>query len=300
MMLPMIKMMMDESHSATWESGPPFWMRQLWDTVLKLLVEKVPDRDVEFPDYFDNIHGPLAVKYREPFYTYGTKKLKFKGYSRPLKPEDKVGLCLHQTGVNFGTSRRRRAFWRKVIDNDAETVIAHGFVIPEDEEGKQKLAERIALHERFWKVPYHFVALANGDILYNNDVRSYTWHGNKANRSTLGVAVVGHFPGLEKNRKSSHTEVDDFFLATMRACMRLAMLKSREEGCLVEDLTAHRVYSARRTNDPGEYIWKHVAIPAMDAYNLSVSYDRKVGSGREIPNLWDKNSPYNWYGKKVG
>ena len=292
-------MMVEESHSATWESGPPFWMRQLWDKVLKLLVEKLPEKDEQFPDYFDNIHGPLAVKYRKPFYKYGNKTLMFKGYSRPLRPEDKIGICLHQTGVEFGTSRWRRSFWRKVIDNDPATVRAHGFVIPEDEEGKQKLAERIALHERFWEVPYHFVALPNGDILYNNDVRSYTWHGNKANRTTLGVAVAGHFPGLEKNRKSSHTKADDFFLETMRACMRLAVLKSREEGCPIEDLTAHRVYSAGRTNDPGEYIWKNVAIPATEAYNLVVSYARKVGSGRQIPNLWDKRSPYNWYGKKV-
>lgn len=300
MMLRMIDIMIEESNPATWESGPPFWMRRLWDKVLKLMVEKLPEKAERFPDYFDNIHGPLAAKYRKPFYKYGNKTLMFKGYSKPLRPEEKTGICLHQTGVEFGTSRRRRAFWRKVIDSDPETVRAHGFFIPEDEEGKQKLAERIALHERFWVVPYHFVGLPNGDILYNNDVRSYTWHGNKSNRRTLGVAVAGHFPGLEKNRRSTHTKSDDFILGTMQACMRLAVLKGREEGCPIEDLTAHRVYSAGRTNDPGEHIWKNVAIPATEAYNLVVSYDRKVGSGRQIPNLWDENSPYDWYGKKIG
>lgn len=299
MMLSTIKAMAELDSPEAWESGPPFWMRRVLDRILKLFIEKLPERADQFPEYFDNIHGPLAKKYREPFYKYGGKMLKFKGYRSPLNPEAKEGLCLHQTGAEFGTSRWRRSFWRKVIDKDPETVTAHGFEIPDDEEGKQKLAERIALHERFWKVPYHFVALPNGDILYNNDVRSYTWHGNRANKKTLGVAVVGHFPGLEKNRKPSHTKVDDFFLSTMRKCMRLAVLKSREEGCPIEDLTAHRVYSAGRINDPGEYIWKHVAIPSMDEYSLTSDYGRKVDSGRPIPQDWDPKSPYDWYGNIV-
>jgi hypothetical protein len=300
MMVKMIESVIEDKASATWESGAPFWVRQMVDRFRKLVFEKLPDRADQFPEYFDNINGPLALKYREPFYQNGSQMLKFKGYTKKLSPEEKVGVCVHQTAIEFGTSSYRRKFWRKIIDVDASTVIQHGFVIPEDEEGKSKLAERIALHERFWKVPYHFVGLKNGDVLYNNEVTSYTWHGNLANKSTLGVAIEGHFPGLEKNRAPKHTVADQFFLDTMHACLRLSVLKSRELGCPIGDCTAHRVYSSSRVGDPGELIWKEVVIPAIERYNLKVDYDRVVKSGRQIPREWDASSPYNWYGKRIG
>ena len=58
---------------------------------------------------------------------------------------------------------------------------------------------------------------------------------------------------------------------------------------------AHRQSKDTRIADPGEEIWKKVAIPWMN--NLGI-YDRscvkhdkeyKLGSGRPIPKEWDSN-----------
>ena len=99
---------------------------------------------------------------------------------------------MHITAVEFGTSSRQRRRWAERI---SAGEIADGVVdryrqgVADDD----AVAERMALHERFWPVTYHWVALRNGDVLFNNAAERYTYHGNRSNRFALGISIEADF-----------------------------------------------------------------------------------------------------------
>jgi hypothetical protein len=176
-------------------------------------------------------------------------------------------IVLHQTAVKFGTTKRNR----------------------------DKYGERLALHRRFYKVPYHCVALLNGDVLWNNEIDRYTYHGNSSNARSLGVAVEGSFPGLESKRKPKHHAIDDFLIATARAAVKLMLLKAEEAGANVTHIQAHRNYSSGRVGDPGERLWREVALRA----GLVVDGELAAGGGRPIPTEWQAGALYDYRGRRL-
>jgi len=168
-----------------------------------------------------------------------------------------VGICIHQTAVEYGVSKRQ-----------IEAEIRAGEQVP----------VQAALHHRFYKVPYHVVALRCGDILYNNDFWRYTYHGNGCNSFTLGLAIEGKYPG------SSWT---GFNVETAREALRFAVNKGREEGCPISLVTSHRQWSKNRKNDPGRQIWSDVVIPLLSELNLELD-PRFGGGGNAVPDEWSE------------
>lgn len=278
--------------------GQPLWIRQLvsW---LKLSsgFEQEPPVEEEWPDFFDNTDGIGLVK-RELFYkSKGGVLLPFKGRPSPVEVETKIGLEAHITGCNFGTSKRARKFWRGLIDSGD---------IPEDVwklygQTPKAAAQRMALHARFWKVPYHWVGLRNGDVIHNNDISRYTYHGNGGNGLLVGVSLEGNYKGVDPKGRAanSYHGYTEHIIETGRTTLRLATNHSRDLGAPIEWLYAHRQYSGGRTGDPGEGWWKEIGIPVAKEMDLKINYGFKHSSGKKIPVEWDENGLVDFRGRPI-
>lgn len=273
-----------------------FWLRQLVAFLNQTTgIEKLPPREKEWPDFFDSTDGIGPVK-RKLFYKHSSGvMLPYKGRPSLLEPDQKVGVEAHITAVAFGTTSRARKFWVGLIDSgEIPDSIWQKFG-----ETPTEAAQRMALHQRFWKVPYHWVGLLNGDILHNNDIERYTYHGNGGNKLLVGVSLEGSYPGLEKDRKKKHHGYDEHTILTGRGALRLSVKTSRDQGAPIEWLYAHRQYSGGRIGDPGEGWWKEIGLPVADEMDLKVNYDFKHGSGKKIPQEWDENGLVDYRGRPI-
>ena len=278
------------------------WVRHLVSWARLATVETEPERAQGWPDFFDNTEGIGPVK-RTLFYKDKRSGilLPFKGYAKPVPAEKKIGVEAHITAVPFGTTKSARAFWRKQIEQGLipEPVVqlyAVGFD-PGQPDWTERTAERMALHQRFWEVPYHYIALLNGDVLKNNQGSRYTFHGNGGNLPLVGVSLEGNYPGLEKNRKPKHNGYDEHTILTGRASVRLAVLDNRDQGSPIEALFAHRQYSKGRIGDPGEGWWREIGIPISQELHLERRVAFTHGSGRQVCREWDHTGQVDYFGR---
>jgi hypothetical protein len=234
-----------------------FWIRRLI-ALARSTVEKTPEQAQGWPDFFDNTEGIGGVQ-RTLFYKDKRSgiMLPYKGTPKPVDVTRKIGVEAHITAVAFGTTKRARAFWKKQLLSG---------VIP--------------------------VGLLNGDLLYNNQITRYTYHGNGGNGPLVGVSAEANLPGLERwpadKRPRKYHDLDEHFILTNRATVRLAVTHSRDLGAPIEALYAHRQYSGGRLGDPGEGWWKEIGIPLSVELNLERRVTFKHGSGNEICREWDE------------
>lgn len=258
-----------------------------------------PETPSTFPRYFDNWDGELARRYRERVYQHESSGTWLDWTGRPgdVDLSQRTHVCCHITAVTFGTSASRRRAWLTRVEQgeiSPETLAAYGY----DAANPTACATRMALHERFWKVAYHWVGLLNGDILFNNAPSRYTYHGNRSNRFALGVSAEAVLPGREAGRTSSHTAVTESFIETNRLTLRYAITTARDLGAPIQHATAHRCFSMQREGDPGEAYWKNVAIPVCRDLDVDIDYEL-VDGGRPIPRDWDPGSPFDWKGTRL-
>lgn len=247
--------------------------------------------------HFNNVDGWIASNYRKPFYDRHGKMLPFKGRVRPASREDRTHIGCHITAVEFGTSKRRRDFWLKVIKSG---VIPADVFARYDLGDDLKTAERIALHERFWTVPYHVVGLVNGDVLHNNDLLDYTFHGNYLNDEAIGVSAEASLPGLEKDyRKGKHTKVDDFWVQTNRKAFQVAYELAMDRNLPIVGVRCHRQASAGRLGDPSEQYYRLVLRPMAERLRLTIDVDYSVGTGNPICQEWDERGLVDYRGRPL-
>jgi hypothetical protein len=163
-----------------------------------------------------------------------------------------TGVCLHQTACNMGTRPAR-------YDGTGSHVVVTGGQI-------------IWLHD--WT---HRVVAASG------------W-----NDATVSIEINGLFAGVEGDprtvwddpstpgREQAMALDERDVLATLDV---LRWMKREIPGLRV--IVAHRQASADRRNDPGEAIWRRVAIPARAEVGLVTPNEFTLGDGLPIPNEWD-------------
>lgn len=221
-----------------------FWWRRVVE-YLRLLEEQ--KRQAEWPDFFDNArekfrNGPGREVWRDV--------------------EGVTTVCVHQTGCEFGFSKKLA----KVL------MLEYGIT--------QEEADRMALHHRFYKTPYHVLALRNGDVLWNNDPRWYTYGGRRCNSFSIHLAIEGLYPS------GKNSPWDEFMIATAQDAFTLAVNKSRSLGCNIRAVTAHRVWSGSRLLDPGEAIWHDAIAPKMGELSLIESMAGPDDGGKRIPDGW--------------
>jgi hypothetical protein len=84
-------------------------------------------------------------------------------------------------------------------------------------------------------------------------------------------------------------------MRSTRMLVRWIVIDGLRRGWTINKLVAHRQSSLDRQNDPGEAIWKQVALPLQNELGMS---DGGMGfhiGGRPIPTKWNPNyrrTPY--------
>lgn len=198
-----------------------------------------------------------------------------KGKPGKLRDPSKVHtIVLHQTAVRFGASSRNIA-----------------------KHGRQR-----AIHMRFYDVACHTASLRNGDVLYVNGLREYVWHGNVANRYSVGLEVEGHYEGRVGAglRKGKTPDVlDAQTIDGARRALRFTYEEGLRLGMPLKWIQPHRNYSPSRRNDPGEGLWREVALWGVCELGLQVDYDVARNDGRPVPTEWDEAALFDWRGRKL-
>lgn len=174
--------------------------------------------------------------------------------------EHVTGVCLHQTACNMG--------------------------------------ERV---ERYDAIAVHFVVLRSGRVLWMANMDEVLIHGNGWNNQCVGIEIDGLYAGLEGADRLRTTwddpttptreqpqDVTPEAMAAARELVRWICGEVATNGGLVRALVAHRQSSSSRENDPGEAIWKAVALPLHAELGLTDGgIGFTLGDGLPIPERWD-------------
>ena len=208
-----------------------------------------------------------------------TKKAK----RQPRKLETIDTIVLHQTGVKFGVGKK----------------------------AVEQYGQRVALHRRFYDVACHVAALMNGDVLLVNPWDRYVLHGHSSNRFSIGIEIEGLYPGIEDNANTvaGKAEANELTLRTIgaaRKAVKIAVEQCRELGAPITKLAAHRQFHGSRITDPGQGIWREVALWAAKELDLTIDYDLAATnktdarkSGRRIPKVWDPSARADYRGRDL-
>ena len=140
----------------------------------------------------------------------------------------------------------------------------------------------------------HFGITQEGLLIQVNPCTDMIWHAQGLSRTTIGIEIEGNYPGLIDNCKT-------LWKGGGPACsLNAAMLEAAEQLFAIltaefatnnvewEYTRAHRQSKNTRTADPGEEIWKLIAMPWMIRNgSTDGGSDFKRGSGKPIPKQWN-------------
>ncbi len=236
----------------------------------------------------DVIEHLLSDSHVEPTEVDSTKKDKLffdvtgdhallKGRKTPRNPESVHTIVLHQTAITFGATK-------KLIERY----------------GSKEAARRT----RFHNVACHVAALTTGEVLYVNRLPAYVWHANVANRFSVGIEVEGLYAGVEGRastiwRGRAPTKRSEATIDAARRAVQFTLEEGLRLGMPLRWIMPHRCYAKGRRADPGEMLWKEVALWAVDNLGLRARYDVAQNGGRPIPLEWDPSALYDYAGKPL-
>jgi len=186
-------------------------------------------------------------------------------------PSSVSGIMLHQTGVWYGVSA-------------AQVAAAGG-------------DRHAALHNRGLNIACHCVAFDGKDAglecghgVATAPLRWYCYQANAANSESLGLEIEGNYPGLVTPGCVMPSER---VINAARDAVRYMVEQGRREGMPIRYVWAHRQSSATRRSDPGEALWKAVALDyAVSDLGLETQPTRTWGDGNPIPVAWGGVSTY--------
>lgn len=171
------------------------------------------------------------------------------------------------------------------------------------------------------RIGVHHVVLRNGVSVWSNPYNVMMPHAQRVfNASDVGIEVDGYFAGVEGDLRTfwrpktkpdrmplgaSQPQID----AAIETCAFIISEVARHGG-RIRYIHAHRQTSSSRTSDPGELVWKSIAIPVMQKFDLSyggpgffiptranrVERDAhsSAGPGRPIPREWDPTGQHTY------
>lgn len=265
---------------ATWEALRQFaadeelsWNPEVPPNVLGAVesVEPEPPPPWEPPD--DYLTDVPVVDVREHLREPQEKARVIAGRTVMRPAHTVTGITLHQTAVEYRITERmlRRA--------DGEFERAHAL--------------------RVQRAACHLMALQEGFVAWTRPLRSWVYHANALNRSTIGIEVEGNYAGIAGDPSTAWSgqaysgPVTEQTIRAARKALLVAVTEGRRLGMPIEHLWAHRQSSGMRRNDPGEEIWRNVALEyGMEELGLKVHPEETFGSpssgqGHPIPSAWD-------------
>ncbi|EDM74546.1 N-acetylmuramoyl-L-alanine amidase, family 2 [Plesiocystis pacifica SIR-1] len=179
-----------------------------------------------------------------------------------LHPPEVDSIVLHQTAVKFGAK------------------------------------DELALARRCLKTACHVMAFHDGFIVQPTPIDWYLYHADALNKRSLCIEVDGNYPGLMggkiKNDKAE-TPLTEAVIKAARAGVKLLVEAGRAEGMRIEYIYAHRQTDSWRRADPGEALWRKVALEyAVDVLGLKTRpaefFEKKDNrTGKPIPTNWDRD-----------
>jgi hypothetical protein len=174
-----------------------------------------------------------------------------------------TGITLHQTACDFGHEKPDR--W--------DTLHAH---VGASREGKV-----------FWVHDFEFVV----------------YHGNELNGFTVGLECEGNYPGVVGDHSSvwqpgggSMMSATPELVNAAQEAIEWICATVAAHGGKVTNLYAHRQTAGSRRADPGEELWKQVALPVLSRLSLTDGGSTfKIDNGRPIPQAWNPAYTGNAY-----
>lgn len=162
------------------------------------------------------------------------------------------------------------------------------------------MGERI---ERYDTIGAHFAVLRSGRVLRMADEDRLIYHGHGWNNQCVGIEVNGLYAGVEGDLRTvwddpttpyreQPQQVTETAMESTRQLVRWICENVRRHGGAVKVLCAHRQAVDSRRNDPGEAIWKQVALPLHAELGLSDG-----GPGFKLPNSTGSAIPEVWGGE---
>lgn len=145
----------------------------------------------------------------------------------------------------------------------------------------------------------HLGITRSGKIIWVHDFNQIVYHGNRWNAGTVGIEIDGGYEGVDGDPKTfwgggplkSPTKLTDETVAASCAAIRWVCEFIGRHGGAVSKIVAHRQSSMSRRNDPGEAIWRRVALPMVKELGFDrEKYDGGPGfeiGGRPVPGAWD-------------
>lgn len=205
-------------------------------------------------------------------------------------------IVIHVTGVHggFGVSKRLRKRWERTVEiGRVDTdLVAQLVEARANRFGDGKLAQRLALWERYRNTPYHEIAAANGDVLRNRRLAQRSYHAGKGNDGA-GLAI-----------DCAHDEeLDDWLIETGRAAFSDLVRRLRRHGDPNRELLVgpHRATSGQRRLDPNVGVWREIVLPMVESLqpNIVIDYEWKLSTGRQVPDVWDPDALYDSRGRRL-
>lgn len=146
--------------------------------------------------------------------------------------------------------------------------------------------------ERWDSVGAHIGITRAGRVMWLHDFDRLVWHGNGWNAQTVGIEIDGLFAGLDGvpatvwgDGKAS--KVTDAQITAAHQVIRWVHSEVVQHGGELTALVAHRQSSKSRRSDPGEAIWRHVALPMHAELGLSDGGAGFEIGGYAVPEAWD-------------
>ncbi len=159
-----------------------------------------------------------------------------------------------------------------------------------------EMGERPARYET---VGAHVCVTSGGQRIWLHDLTKEVVHGNGWNTRCVGVELEGIYEGLageistvwddpSTRHREQASPVTPEMIAASWETIRWICREVARHGGEVGALVSHRQSSDTRRHDPGEIIWREIALPMMAELGLS---DGGVGfclsGGRPNPEAWD-------------
>jgi hypothetical protein len=193
----------------------------------------------------------------------------------PRRWEAVTGITLHNTAGDLGERHTR---W-----------VAHPVRNPET--GKVELSCLKA----------HVGVTRGGQVLLVSPLDQRVAHGHGLNGSTVGIECSGTYEGIEGDcstwwrppgYKGEPQRPTPELIEAARRAVRWICAEVAAHGGKIHYLYAHRQSRASRLSDPGQVLWREVALWAEREGLVLTRPGYTVGDGRAVPREWGGEGEY--------
>lgn len=227
--------------------------------------------------------------------------------------------CIVDRRNTTGKTHRRgtRRHWRDVTGITLHQT-ATCLLLDKHFDDETRVAKAI---DRASRIPVHHTILRNGVSVWSNPYDNEMPQAQRVfNKYDVGIEIDGWYEGVVGDdstfwRPASRPDRQPMELTTelieaAHDTIRFICRNVKANGGQVKYIHAHRQTSKMRTSDPGEKIWKAIAVPMIKELGLSYGgpgffvptednwVERGVwttkGPGRPIPVEWDDTAKYRY------